>query len=46
MFGGQTYNPHGFYRVLLRVNAEIQKIWIDDFVPAGEDGLPLFVKAH
>jgi hypothetical protein len=46
LFGNQTYNKNGFYKVLLRVNAEVQEIIIDDYVPVNDDGFPIFAKPY
>jgi len=42
LFGTQTYNSAGLYRVLIKKEAEIQEVIIDDYIPVDSQGQPLF----
>jgi len=38
----RTYNPYGVYALRFFVNAEWMEVVIDDRIPVGKDGLPVF----
>jgi calpain-15 len=42
LFEGQSYNPAGIYKVVMRINGELEEVVVDDFVPVNEHGQPLF----
>ena len=42
MFGDQSYNENGIYRVTMRVDVVIQDILVDDYIPCNRKGKPLF----
>jgi hypothetical protein len=42
IFGSQAFNPKGIYTLLLRFRGKIEEVVVDDYVPVGEDGQPLF----
>lgn len=46
VFGNQTYNPNGIYKVTLRIDGVIQEILVDDFVPVNSNGDPLFCQPN
>ena len=46
MFDGQSYNESGIYKVMLRINGELQQIVVDDFIPVNEDGHPFFCQPY
>ena len=33
MFDGQSYNTTGIYKVMMRINGELEEIVVDDFIP-------------
>ena len=46
VFGDQSFNPNGIYKVTLRIDGVIQEILIDDFIPVNKKGEPLFCQPN
>lgn len=44
LFGNAVVSPNGIYTFLLRHKGKIEEVIIDDYVPVGETGDPLFSK--
>lgn len=45
LFGNAAVSPNGIYTFLLRHKGKIEEVIIDDYVPVGETGDPLFSKS-
>lgn len=46
VFGDQSYNKNGIYKVTLRIDGVIQEILVDDFIPVTPSGEPLFCQPN
>ena len=46
MFEGQAYTPTGIYKVMMRINGELEEIVVDDFIPVNDQGQPFFCQPY
>jgi len=46
IFGNQTYNPKGIYKIKFRVKGIVEEIIVDDYLPVDNRGEAIFCRPN